>query len=289
MRTKNFLCLLVIITALPAAGQTAGAGGTAITAATAPSADVTLSFIQAGRIDKINFREGETVKIGDSLVQQYDAVEKAQLAQLEAESQNITQIQASEARLAQSKVDLERKSQAAEKGAAPATEVEYARLNMTIAELSLRLASFQHEQAVRKFLEAKLQLENMNMKSPIDGKIEEIYIEAGESVNALEKVIRVVRIDPLWVDVRVPLAQAVNLNYGNSAVVEFQGTPKVSVEGIVIFKAAVADSASETLKVRIQAPNRTNRQAGEQVRVSFGTLQSGNIPEATKKLEELKK
>ncbi len=288
MKVKCFIFLLVISTALPAAGQAAGAGA-AITAITAPSADVTLSFIQPGRIDKINFREGDIVKIGDSLVQQYDAVQKAQLAQLEAESQNITQIQASEARLAQSKVDLERKSQAAEKGAAPATEVEYARLNMTIAELSLRLASFQHEQAVRKFQEAKLQLDNMRLACPIDGKIEELYIEAGESVNALEKVIRVVRIDPLWVDVRVPLSQAANLNYANPAVVEFPGTPKASVEGIVIFKAAVADAASETLKVRIQVSNRTNRQAGEQVRVSFRTLQGGNTHEATKDLEELKK
>ena len=179
--------MLVIITALPTVGQTPD-NSPAITAITTPSADVTLSFIQPGRIDKIYFREGDTVKIGDSLVQQYDAVQKAQLAQLEAESQNTTQIQASEARLAQSKVDLERKNQAAEKGAAPATEVEYARLNMTIAELSLRMATFQHEQAVRKFQEAKLQLDNMRLICPIDGKIEEIFIEAGESVNALDKV-----------------------------------------------------------------------------------------------------
>jgi len=277
MEVRYFLCLLIISLALPAAGQTADTGA-AVPAITAPSADVTLSFIQPGRIDTINFKEGDVVKIGDSLVQQYDAVQKAQLAQLEAESQNTTQIQASEAKLAQSKVDLERKSQAAEKGAAPPTEVEYARLNLTIAELALRLATFQHDQAVRKFQEAKLQLDNMRLTCPIDGKIEELFIEAGESVNALDKVIRVVRIDPLWVDVRVPLSQATNINNGNPAVVEFTGTPKASFEGIVIFKAAVADGASETLKVRIQVSNRTARQAGEHVKVSF--------PSIVKKIEE---
>ena len=80
-----------------------------IPAETKPSADVTLSFVQPGQIAKVNIREGDSVNIGDILVQQDDSVEKVRLAILEAESKDKTQIQAAEARLEQSRIDLERR------------------------------------------------------------------------------------------------------------------------------------------------------------------------------------
>ncbi|MBN2181271.1 MAG: efflux RND transporter periplasmic adaptor subunit [Sedimentisphaerales bacterium] len=243
-----------------------------ITAFTKPSADVTLSFIQPGRIQKINYRKGDSVKVGDVLVQLDDSVEQVRLAQLEAESKDKTQIEASEAKLAQSRVDLEEREKIPK--AVTPLELEYARLNLKIAELTLRMAIFQNEQAQRKYEEAKLQIERMRLKSPIDGKIEAIKgieIETGESVNALEDVVRVVRIDPLWIDVEVPLDQTTNLKYGRKAVVEFPDPKSMSIEGTVIYIAAVADAASDTLNVCVQVPNSTNRPAGEHVTVTFPT------------------
>jgi RND family efflux transporter MFP subunit len=241
-----------------------------ITAITKPSADVTLSFVQAGQIARINFREGDLVKVGDVLVQQDDSVERARLEQLEAESEDKTQIQASEAKLDQARVDLERRQNNPK--AVTSSELEYAKLNLKIAELSQRLAMFQNKQAQRKYEEAKLQIERMSLKSPIDGRIEKIDIETGESVNALDDVVQVVRIDPLWIDVPVPLDQTTNLRYGNPAKVQFQNAPKTTADGTVIFIAAVADAGSDTLRVKIQVPNKSNRPAGEHVIVTFPRL-----------------
>ena len=245
--------------------------GNEVTAITKPSADVTLSYVQAGRISMINFREGDTIKVGDVLVQQDNAVELIRLAQLEAESNNNTKIQASEFSLAQRRVDLERLE--ARPKVVTKTELEHAKLALNIAELSLRVAVFEHEQAQRKYEEAKLQIERMSLKSPIDGRIEEIKIEAGESVNALDDVVRVVRINPLWIDVPVPLNQTANLRYGHNAVVDFLSPEKISVQGTVIFIASVADGGSDTLSVRIQVPNNANRPAGEHVTVTFSASQ----------------
>jgi RND family efflux transporter MFP subunit len=241
-----------------------------ITAITKPSADVTLSFVQAGQIARINFREGDSVKVGDVLVQQDDSVERARLAQLEAESEDQTQIQASEAKLDQARVDLERRQNNPK--AVTSSELEYAKLNLRIAELSLRLAVFQNKQAQRKYEEARLQIDRMSLKSPIDGRIEKIDIETGESVNALDDVVQVVRVDPLWIDVPVPLDQTTNLRYGNPAKVQFRDDPKTTVDGTVIFIAAVADAGSDTLRVKIQIPNKSNRPAGEHVIVTFPHL-----------------
>jgi len=240
-----------------------------VTAITIPSADVTLSFVQAGRIADVKVREGESVKTGHVLAVQDDAVERAKLAQLEAESQNTTQIQAAEASLAQKKVDLKKIETAAANNAATELELEYAKLNVTIAGLSLQVAIFEHEQAKRKFDEAKLQIDNMSLKSPIDGSVEKIDVETGESINALESAIRVVQIDPLWIDVPVPMTQAMNLRYGAAAQVEFPEPKKATAEGIVIYIGAVADAASGTLRIRIQVPNKAKRPAGEHVQVIF--------------------
>lgn len=242
-----------------------------ISAITNPSADVRLSFIQPGRVAGVNVKQGEFVKAGQLLVQQDDAIEQAQLAQTEALSKNTTQIQASGASLAQKQVDLKKIEKAAASKAATELEVEHAKLEVRMAELSLELAKFEHEQNKRKYEETKIRVENMRLKSPIAGSVENIYVEVGESANALADVVRVVRTDPLWVDVPVPLNIARTLKSGQAAVVEFADSEPLRIEGKVTYVAAVADAASSTLIVRVEVPNKAGRPAGEHVKVDFPT------------------
>jgi multidrug resistance efflux pump len=111
----------------------------------------------------------------------------------------------------------------------------------------------------------------MLIKSPIDGRIEKIDVEVGESVNALTEVIRVVRTDPLWVDAPVPLQEGLRLKPGMTARIQIVGAGpgEEALEGRVIFVSSVADAASGTLRVRLEVPNKSGRPAGEHVLVSF--------------------
>jgi RND family efflux transporter MFP subunit len=252
-----------------AEGIESGHSNEGVRAVTRPSADVTLSFVQPGRIAKVLFKEGDAVKVGQILIQQDDSVERARLAQAEAQSQDTTQIRASEASLAQKRVDLKKLETAAARNAATELEVEHARLDAKIAELSLELAKFEHEQARRKYEEEKARVDNMRLISPIDGTIEKINVEVGESVNALDNAMQVVQIDPLWIDVPVPLARATTVKCGGTAKVNFPGPQSASIEGKIIFVGAVADAASGTLRVRVEVPNKSRRLAGEHVEVVF--------------------
>lgn len=267
---KNFLVIWIIwgiLLVLPqAAYSTAG-----IEAITNPSADVTLSFVQPGRIAKVLLKEGDTAKAGQVLVQQDDAVEQVQLAQIEALSKNTSQIEARQASLEQKRVDLKKLEWAASRGAATELEVAHSRLEVKIAELSLKVAQFERKQNRRKYDEAKIRVENMSLKSPISGKIEKIHVEVGESVNGLADVVRVVRIDPLWIDVHVPSDKAKALKYGQVVEVKFPDG-QASVKGTIIYIGAVADAASSTLRTRIEVPNKSNRSAGEHVMVVFPAL-----------------
>jgi RND family efflux transporter MFP subunit len=281
-RTRMFGLIVVSLVAGTWAGErgssvAASSSGVSLSttggvrAITRPSADVTQSFVQPGRIAGVHLKEGDAVKAGQALVQQDDAAEQVLLAQLKAQSEDATQIRASEASLAQKKVDLQKLEKAAANNAATSLEVEHARLDVTIASLSLDLAKFEHEQAGRKYQEQKIRVENMQLKSPIDGWIEKIDVEVGESVNTTTEVIRVVQTDPLWIEAPVPLLQAAGLKAGMAARVQFPGSDKnnKAAEGRISFVAAVADAASDTLRVRIEVPNKARRPAGEHVLVNF--------------------
>ena len=156
------------------------------------------------------------------------------------------------------------------KGAASDWEVEHLTLNVRIAELSLKTAIIEHEQYRRRYEQSLSQLDRMRIVAPIGGVVERISVDVGESVGALGPVIRLVRNDPLWIDVPVPSAEAVELTVGQNVWVRVPGADcPETPNGRVINISAVADAASDTLRVRIEVDNPLSRPAGERVAVSF--------------------
>jgi len=265
---KSLVCFAFIIILIPL-GNAASDSKVRVSAITIPSADVTLSFVQPGRVAKVSVKEGDKVVSGQLLMRQDDAAELARLSQIKAQSQDTTKIEGAEASLAQKEVRLKKLEWAKQRGSATELEVEESRLEVTIAKLSLRIARFEHEQDKRKYEEAQIRVDNMSLKSPIDGMVEKIEVEVGESINGLAGAVRVVKTDPLWIDVPVPLTKAKNLKSGQSVTVDFPGPQTASQKGKIIFAATAADAASATLRVRIEVANKSIRPSGEHVEVVF--------------------
>ena len=266
--------LLAALLAAHAAGLALADDAPAIEAVSRPSKDVTLSFTRPGRVAEVLVIDGQAVTAGQMLVHLDDQVEQAALAQLKAQSDNTINVEAAKAQLAQSEVDLKKIEWAAERGAATPLEVEHARLQVLIDSLRVRVAKFEKEQAARAYEEARLQVDRMKLVSSIDGIVEKVTVEVGESVDAMQDVIRIVAIDPLWIDVPTPLAQASGLRVGQPASVALaegeNGEGSSPVIGKIIHIASVADAASDTLMVRVEAPNNIARPAGQRMWVRFG-------------------
>lgn len=252
-----------------------------ITAITIPCADVTMSFVQPGKIAEIFVTEGQNVTNNQLLARQDDTVEQIVLLQTKAQSEDTSQIDAAQASLDQKRVDLKKLEWAAGRGSATELEVEHARLAVKIAELSLKVAQFEHDQNLRKYQEMKARVDRMSLRSPTTGIIDKIEIEEGEGVNGLEDVIRVVKTDPLWIDVPVPLAHGRTLKKGQPATVTFPGE-KTQTSGTIIYVSTVADAASSTLRVRIEVPNKEKRPAGEHVQISFPKISVSSIAQTEK-------
>jgi RND family efflux transporter MFP subunit len=245
-----------------------------------PSVDQTLSFVRSGRIAQVEVKPGQEVAPGDLLVRLDDRAEALQVEHLKAKAEDTTHVEASQAKYDQAKLDYKKALEADRLNVATPTEVEHAHLDMRIAELSLKLAKFQKEQDRRKYEEARAQLERMRLRSEVGGVVERVFLRKGESADALQKVVRVVNIDPLWVDVLVPISRARHLKavpldgsvepasdqVGEVRIGSAQAEP---LRGVIIHKAAVAEPGTEGLIVRLEVSNPERLPAGQRTWVSF--------------------
>jgi len=242
-------------------------------AITRPSKDVYLSFVRPGLVAEVLVKDGEKVQAEQVLVRLDDEAESIQLEQIKAEAEDTTRIKAAEAKLDQTRVDLKKFQRAHEQGGATSLEVDHAKLDVLIANLSLQLSQLEHAQQQRKYEEAKAQLDRMVLKSPIAGVVETVAAKEGEAVEEQARILRVVKIDPLWLDVPVPAAQAEALNVGQAADVRFGQDKRHVLQGTITYLASVIDAASDTRTVRVECSNPAGRPAGEHVRVSFPATQ----------------
>ena len=243
-----------------------------IPAISKPSKEVTFAFYRPGQVAEVAVRPGQTVKKGDLLIRQDDRAEQVQVAQLKAESEDQTRVKAAQAQLDQKKVDLKRTEEANKARAATDLEVEHARLEVTIGELSLDLARFEHSQSQRKYEEARLQVERMRLCASIDGRVEKVTVQEGEAVDNQAKAIRLVCIDPLWIDVPVPVEDVVRLRMGQPAKVNYAAVMGFAPQtGKIIQIRTVTDDGSGTLYVRVEVPNAESYPAGLRVDVEFQT------------------
>jgi RND family efflux transporter MFP subunit len=267
-RIKSALFLAVLIWAWTSGPSPCSAA--AVEAISTPSANITLSFVMTGQLVEVLVKEGDSVKKGELLATLDDRTERIQVQELKAEAADKTRIKAAKAELAQKKVDLEKLEAARIKGAVTDWEFEHARLNVRIAELSLQSVILEHEQNKRRYAQALSQIKRMRLIAPIEGSVEKVIVEPGEATKPLGPVVQLIKIDPLWVDVPVPLSETQKLALGQIAPVKFPGVESVkSADGRIIHISSVVDAASDTLRVRVEVPNPDGRPAGERVTVEF--------------------
>ena len=273
---------IIFVLALILCLSPAAAPGEEFESVSKPSADITLSFVRPGRIADVACKEGDTVKKGKLLAKQEDKAEQIQLEMLAVQAADETKIKLAEAELAQKRKDLARLENAGQTNAATSWEIEHSRLEVRTAELNLEKARVDHEQDRRRHQESGAQLSLLHLLSPINGQVEEVKIEEGESVQGLDPVIRVVQTDPLQIDVPVPVSLANQLRRNQPARVTFPAMPGQKkadqVEGRVENISTVAEAASNTLWVRINAANSLKRPVGERVSITFLNVGEGKKP-----------
>jgi multidrug efflux pump subunit AcrA (membrane-fusion protein) len=108
----------------------------------------------------------------------------------------------------------------------------------------------------------------MALKSPIDGLVEAIGVGPGEWADPQkpEGLVTVVKNDPLWVEMHLPVEQSQKIKKGDGLTVKHAGDAQPA-EAKVIFITPVSDAASGTALVRLELPNPQDRPSGLSVSV----------------------
>lgn len=239
---------------------------------TRPSSDVVISFVRPGVVKKVLVKQGQSLKKGQLLLQLKAELEENKVEQLKAAVKNPTKEEAEASNLAMRKQDLADVKKAYTEGAGTQQEVNHAEEEVRKSEFTIKQMAFEKSQMKMQLAEAKILVQQTKLYSPIDGFVERIFVEEGEGIERLKEVLTLVKIDPLWIDVPVPLKDAYLLKKGTKLKVHFPAPgnmAKESLMGEVIYRAAIADAGSETLIFRIEVRNPNNRVAGERVRVEL--------------------
>ncbi len=244
--------------------------GVRVEAVTRPSGDAELGFTINGRVAAVLVEQGAEARAGDALVRLDDRVARLERDQLAARAESTAQLDAARAQLELARADLERVQSLVDDNVAGPYELQRQRLTVAQAEASVAIQEEARRLAQLRLEAAEQALDEYALRTPIDGRVELVTIDEGEPATALRPVVRVVRTDPLRVEASAPTAATLALKPGDPAWVMLRVDAQRRVlPGRVVSLAAVADAASNTRRVRIEADNPDDLPAGSQATVSF--------------------
>lgn len=223
-------------------------------------------------IESIAVRRGDLVKKGQVLVRLESAAERASLDLARARSTMQGELKAAEARLEFARRKWERAEQLyAQKFVSPTARDE-AEAEYKLAVEQLRQAREGRELAELEARRSSELLALRTLRSPFDGVVVEKLQSAGEmaTTNINQPILKLARVDPLHVEVVVPVSEYGKIRTGMSGTV----LPEKPIEGRYEARVKVVDrtvdAASGTFGVRLELANpRAAIPAGVKCRVRF--------------------
>jgi len=235
-----------------------------------PSEELKLAFQTPGVVKDVPVNEGDHVTAGQVLAKQDDREDQATYESMKLEAESTAKIDVYTATKATKDVQLKRKQQLFAQHNASESEVEEAKLDAEQANAQIILSKLEHDQAGFKAKQQEVKLELMKLISPIDGLIQKINIGPGEMADPQNRdgAIVVVKNDPLWVEMNIDTAMAVQLQLGETLDVRYEGDQQWQKAKIIFF-APHADAASGTELVRLELPNPTGQRSGLHMQVKL--------------------
>ena len=206
-----------------------------------PSADLKLGVPADGVLDRVTVERGDVVRKGQLLGRLNIDLETAQARTLAT-------------KLAFGERKLERNLELQAQNMIAPQELDEIATNQKVAEL--------------EFAESQERIKLRNIHSPVDGVVVDVYYQVGDLIKQ-EKIFRVARLDPLYVELILPAARFGQIKSGQSMrVVTELGARELRGDVGAVDK--VIDAASSTFRVRLIVPNPDNRvPSGQRCRIRF--------------------
>ena len=206
-------------------------------------------------ISEVMVDRGAVVKKGDVLARLESSTEEAALALAEARAANESAVLSGRAKLDFQRRKEARAEQLRQTNSIAISAADEAETSARVAEAELREAESNVRLAQLDVARSAALLKLRTIRSPIDGVVVERTLGPGEYAFDQAHMLTVAQIDPLIVEVFVPLKEFGKIQVGMPAEV----IPEQPVGGIyratVTVVDKVFDAASATIGVRLELPN----------------------------------
>ena len=254
---------------------------------TRPSRDAVMGFTIPMEVEQIVARAGQSVKTGDVLVKGREGEALAALSMQRVRAENRGPIDASKAQLELAEIRFEQAKKARQDEAMTVAEFDERRVSVDSSKASLVNAEANLREEQERLKQAQQTADKYVLRARFDGVVEVIATDAGQAVDIQQPVIRVVQVDPLWVDVPVPTDDTLTggIKTGSQAWVMLDlphlPTDQATLAGSVLYISPVVD-ASGSRRVRVEVKNPSLWPAGTRTRVRFTPPTAAPVSGTTK-------
>ena len=200
-------------------------------------------------------KEGDRVKVGQSLAEINQTVLQESLAIAVARAESTARLDVAASQVELLKSQLEAINSLVEGGHTNRFEVEQKNSEYLTAYSEFRAAQDEVKLAKLEVNRIKAQLADRTIKSPIDGFVTEIHKQLGENVSNNEpQYATVVRVDELKVRFYLDAATLKNTRVGDQVSVQI-GNERSQAMATVIFVSPIIDPDSGLGRLEIKIPN----------------------------------
>jgi len=240
-----------------------------VIADTKASRDVLMTFTISAEVRQVLVKGGQRVKEGDLLIRARDGDQVALVDAQRLSANNDNEVKAATFQLELAELKYSRLKESNQGGKA---ELDEARIQAATSKVQLEQARVRLDLEVKRLAQAEGQLERYRLVAPFDGVIEEVKADVGQGMREAEPVIRIVNTELLWLDAYAPTMETIELELqkGRPAWVLMRLPDGARmVKGEILYVSPVADSVSQSRRVRVQYANTANWPAGIPAKVVF--------------------
>lgn len=227
-----------------------------------PREIVTVSAPVEGVLERVAVDRGDVIQAGAVLAVLESSIERNTVAVAGARAAQDYNIKSSQVRVDFGERRFLRTDTMFKKSLVPLKELDEAETAKILAAYGLVEANEQKRLADLDLERARTALELRTVKSPISGVVTERLRHPGELASRDHPIVRIARLDPLRVEVFVPIALYGQVMVGQRALVIPEAPINRPLEARVTVVDRVADAASSTFGVRLEAPNPGHRVPG---------------------------
>jgi RND family efflux transporter MFP subunit len=234
-----------------------------------PSIIADIGSASPGVVEKIYPHRSDLVKKGETLIEMESSVENAslELARIRASQNTAIELRQESAKFGY--LTQKRNLELFRKSVISVYDMDKTKTETRIAKLQVLQEQDNQSIAILEYNRSKAVLQQRSIQSPFDGVVMERFKSVGEFVDD-EPLMRIAQLDPLYVEVIVPVTSLGHISLGMKANVESNVIPNEKYVATVESIDRVADAASGTYGIRLILPNPDYQiPAGLRCQVSF--------------------